>query len=185
MNPQLNLFFDTSQASFYKKNNQNFINALTVQQLPALQNLALLDIYLSGGNIVEPHWHPNAAELVYVVSGELIVSVLNPFTNMLMTYRLKPQQTVLIPMGWFHWDLAVADNTHFIAVFDNNAPQTVLGSSVLSKTPKEIFQLSYGVNGEQLSQVLSPIKGPVVIGPPAPARGGDGVQWRVGNAQRL
>ncbi|WP_068605198.1 cupin domain-containing protein [Paenibacillus swuensis] len=203
--PQLNLAYDMKNTVLFKKNDQNFIYALTKTQLPVLKDLALLDIYLSQGNIVEPHWHPNSAELVYVVKGEIVISVLNPNTKELLSYRLKAAQTVYIPMGWFHWQVAMEDNTQFLAVFDNSLPETVLESDVLLKTPKDVLQLAYGINGEELEQVLAPLTESVLIGPPVPQRteqleyleqraqdhyqpnyasaAGSHQQWRIGNYQ--
>ncbi|MCR8843576.1 cupin domain-containing protein [Paenibacillus sp. SC116] len=168
--PSLNLSFDLRSAPFYQKNDQNFILQQFQKQLPVMQNLGLLDIYLSRGNSVEAHWHPNAAELVYVIQGEAVVSILNPFTLQVLTYRVKPPQTVYIPMGWWHWEIALTDRTHLLAIFDNSAAQTVFGSDVLRKTPPEVFQIIYGVNAAQLAEVLKPITQTVIIGPPDAAQ---------------
>jgi quercetin dioxygenase-like cupin family protein len=192
--PSLNLFFDLKGATFFKQNEKNVIYELTAQQLPILQNLSMLDIYLSKGHIVEPHWHPNAAELVYVIHGEAIVSILNPFSLQVLTYRVEPSQVVYVPKGWWHWEIATTDHTHILAIFDKASPQVVFGSDVLMKTPKEVFQLAYGVNAEQLAQVLKPITETVVIGPPSPrcaksdtngnkAIPPGSIKWRIGKNQ--
>jgi oxalate decarboxylase/phosphoglucose isomerase-like protein (cupin superfamily) len=141
-----------------------------------MQNLGLLDIYLSKEHSVDAHWHPNAAELVYVVQGEATISILNPFTLQILSYRVKPPQTVYIPMGWWHWEIATMDHTHLLAIFDNSATQTVFGSDVLRKTPPEVFQKIYGMNAEQFAEVIKPIKETVVIGPPDSRD----IQWRIG-----
>jgi quercetin dioxygenase-like cupin family protein len=188
----LNLFYDMKNAPYFKQDPQNFIYQLNEKQLPVMQNLAMLDIYLSQGHTVEPHWHPNAAELVYVIHGEAIISVLNPFTSQLLTYRVTAPQVVYLPMGWWHWQIAMTDHTHLLAIFDNSAPQTVFGSDVLMKTPPEVFQLNYCVNGDKLAQVLEPIQQTVIIGPPYPgcvnpqattnaATALNSVQWRIGS----
>lgn len=187
-----NLSYDLNNTVFFKRDSSNFILPLTGQQLPALSNLGLLDIYLSKGHTVEPHWHPNAAELVYAIQGEFIVSVLNTYTMQLQTYRIKPPQVVFIPQGWWHWEIALTDHGHLLAIFDNSSFTTVFGAELLKKTPPGVFQLNYCINGEQLEQVLLPITEPVIIGPPpgctitaaaanekAPST--NSIQWRVGN----
>lgn len=174
--PSLNLSFDLSTAPLFQQNAQNFILQQFAKQLPVMQNLGLLDVYLSNGHSVEPHWHPNASELQYVVQGEVAVSILNPFSRQILSYRIKPTQTVYIPMGWWHWQTATMDNTHFVSVFDNNATQVVFGSDILRKTPPEVFQMIYGVNAAQLADVLKPIDQTVVIGPPASRD----IEWRIG-----
>jgi quercetin dioxygenase-like cupin family protein len=165
--PSLNLSFDLSAAPFFQQNTQNFILQQFDKQLPVMQNLGLLDIYLSRGHSIEAHWHPNAAELVYVVQGEAVISILNPLTLQILSYRVKRPQTVYVPKGWWHWQIAAQDHTHLLAIFDNSSVQTVYGSDILRKTPPEVFQLIYNVNAAQLAQVLKPIDQTVVIGPPS------------------
>lgn len=47
----------------------------------------------------EPHWHPNAWELDVVISGEVEVSIIDPDTSTLHTYRIKKGNVAFIPMG--------------------------------------------------------------------------------------
>ncbi|MFB5265226.1 cupin domain-containing protein [Paenibacillus enshidis] len=177
--PSLNLSFDLRAKPFFVQNPQNFILQQFAEQMPVMQNLSLLDIYLSKGHSVEAHWHPNAAELVYVIQGEADISVLNPFTLQILSYRVKPPQTVYIPMGWWHWEIATMDQTHLLAIFDNHAAQAVFGSDVLRRTPPEVFQKIYGVNAAWMAEVLKPINQTVVIGAPA----SQNIQGRIGTQQ--
>ncbi|MFO7343034.1 MAG: cupin domain-containing protein, partial [Bacillaceae bacterium] len=66
---QAQFTFDVNKSPLFKKDHKNYINVLGIQQLNTLENVSLLDIFLSAGNVVEPHYHPNAAELVYCISG--------------------------------------------------------------------------------------------------------------------
>jgi oxalate decarboxylase/phosphoglucose isomerase-like protein (cupin superfamily) len=160
-----NLFFDTRESVFFRRNAENIIFQVTGSQLPVMKKVGLDNIFLSRDHILEPHWHPNAAELDYVVSGEAIISVLDPFTPQLLTYRVKPRDVVFIPMNWWHWIIAVTEEAHVVAVYDNRKRQNMFGSDMLRKTPPEVFQLAYGVNAEELAKVLAPITKNVVIGP--------------------
>ena len=160
-----NLFFDTRKSVFFKRNAENIIFQVTSSQLPVLRNISLDNIFLSRGHILEPHWHPNAAELDYVVSGEAIISVLDPFTPQLLTYRVKPGDVVFIPINWWHWIISITEEAHVVALYDTKKRQNTFGSDVLRKTPPEVFQLAYGVNAEKLAKVLAPITETVVIGP--------------------
>ncbi|MDP4097404.1 cupin domain-containing protein [Paenibacillus sp. P96] len=175
--PSLNLSFDLNTALFFQQDAQNFILQQFANQVPVMQNLGLLDIYLSKGHSVEAHWHPNAAELVYAIQGEANISILNPFTLQVLSYRIQPPQTVYIPMGWWHWEIATMDQTHLLAIFDSHNAQVVFGSDVLRKTPPEVFQQIYGVNAAQMANVLKPIERTVVIGPPIPRD----IEWRIGS----
>jgi oxalate decarboxylase/phosphoglucose isomerase-like protein (cupin superfamily) len=160
-----NLFYDLRNSVFFRRDANNIIYEVNAAQLPVMKRLALRDLFLTKGHIREPHWHPNAAELDYVVSGEVIISVLDPFTPRMLTYHVKPGQVVFIPLNWWHWITAVSDEAHIVVIFNNAQPQNVEGSDVLRETPPEIFQQAYRVNAKQLAKVLDPITETVVIGP--------------------
>ena len=160
-----NLCFDSKKSVFFRRNAENIILQVTSLQLPIMKNIGLDNIFLSKDHILEPHWHPNAAELDYVVSGEAVISVLDPITPQLLTYRVKPGDVVFIPINWWHWMISITDEANIVAVYDNEHRQNVFGSDVLRKTPPEVFQLAYGVNAEQLAKILKPITQTVIIGP--------------------
>ncbi len=97
--PSTNFTYDLNKSNFFQKDGQNYINVLGMKQLNTLENTSLLDIYLSTGNVVEPHIHQNAAELVYCISGSAVVSLLNPFTNQILNLPIKPGQVANIPQA--------------------------------------------------------------------------------------
>ena len=128
---------DVNKNTFFKKDDQNFINILSINQLNTLENVSLLDIFLSTTNVIEPHYHQNAAQLVYCISGAAIVSILNPFTKELLNYPISPGQVANVPQGWWHYEIATVDNTHILAIFDAPIPEVILGSDILKLTPAE------------------------------------------------
>lgn len=165
-----NLFFNVRKNVFFRRSPGNVIFEVTSTQLPAMKGLGLTDLFLTKGHIREPHWHPNANELDYVVSGEVIISVLDPLTHRLITYHVKVGQVVFIPMNWWHWSTAVSDKAHVVEMFNNEQFQIAEGSDILRLTPPKVFKLAYNVNAKELAKVLRPIKETVVIGPPHPER---------------
>lgn len=60
-NPNVQFFFDLNRNRSITRNAQNYINRLGRDNLNTLGNVSLLDIYLSQGHAVEPHYHQNAA----------------------------------------------------------------------------------------------------------------------------
>ncbi|MDW2797590.1 cupin domain-containing protein [Clostridium boliviensis] len=163
--PSLQYAFDVNNSHLYVKDNQNFINILGKEQLNSLENTSLLDIYLSVSNIVEPHYHPNAAELVYCISGAAIVSILNQFTNELKNFPITPGQVVNIPRAWWHYEAATMNHTHLLAIFDAPNPQVILGSNILKFTPDEIMSETYCINEDQWKTITENIKPNTYIGP--------------------
>ncbi len=168
----------------FKKDSRNFINALSVMQLNTLGNVSLLDIYLSKSNVVEPHIHQNASELVYLISGSAVVSLVNPFTKKLVNIPVMPGQVANVPQGWWHYEIATSDDTHILAIFDAPVPEFIAGSDLLRLTPPEILAHTYCLNEEQIKAALAPIKETVVIGPPSDCSPADPRDFRKSTSQR-
>ncbi|MFD1135627.1 cupin domain-containing protein [Paenibacillus urinalis] len=165
--PDVQFFDDVNKNRFFTKDSGNYINVLGRTQLNTLGNASLLDITLTRGNVVEPHVHQNASELVYVVSGEAIVSFVNPFTKEVLNFTAGPGQSVLVPQGWIHWEVASQDNTKIIAIFDAPEPLFIGISDFLRLAPTNTIAHTYCLDEAMLKQTLAPIKDTTVIGPPA------------------
>jgi len=165
--PTTQFTYDLSNNLFFKKDNQNYINSLSIRQLNTLGNYSLLDIFLSTGNVIEPHTHQNASELVYCITGAAVVSIVNPFTKELLNFPIQPGQVANVPQGWWHYEVASVDNTHLLAVFDAPVPEFIAGSDLLRLTPASVFAHTYCLNEAKVKDTLAPITNTVVIGPPS------------------
>lgn len=164
--PSAQFTFDLNKSTFFKKNAQNYINILGIEQLNTLENISLLDIFLSTNNVIEPHYHQNAAELVYCISGAATVSLLNPFTKQIQNYPITPGQVANIPQGWWHYEIATVDNTHLLAIFDAPTPEVILGSDLLKLTPSTVMAHTYCMDKQQFEQAIAPVVPSTLIGPP-------------------
>src|SRR5699024_11007766 len=102
----------------FKKNEENYVYELGIEQLNTIGNMTLLDIYLSGGNVFEAHYHQNASELVYCITGSAVVSMINPDSDEMIHIDITPREVASIPQGWWHYISATADNTHLLSTFD-------------------------------------------------------------------
>ncbi|MEI5905557.1 cupin domain-containing protein [Bacillus spongiae] len=164
-----NLFFDIEKSILFERNPENIAFLLSSTQMPAMIGGSIADLRLSKGFIREPHWHTNAWELVYLISGAATVSVLDPTTNKRQTLKLaKRGETVFIPMGYWHWIVADEDNTNLLLFFNNDQIQTQEGSTMLTRTPLEVYENAYNINPKKMEKALKPIEGTegVIIGPP-------------------
>lgn len=163
--PGLQLAADSSRVLNYKRDPQNYITQLFGQQLPAIQN-GFFNVHMTKGIIVQPHWHTNATEMVFVISGEVITSVFDPFTQKLISYKIQPGQVSIFPKGWFHWIITESEHVHLLTIFDVPTPDIVYGSDFLRFTPKEVMHRAYCVNEEAYARAVAPIKESVILGPP-------------------
>ncbi|MCT2134628.1 cupin domain-containing protein [Oceanobacillus kimchii] len=165
-NPNRQYFLDVNQERLFTRNDNNYINRLGRDVLDTLGDVSMLDIYLSNGRVVEPHYHPNAAELVYCITGSVVVSFINPFTNERKDITITPGEVANIPKGWWHWEEASEDQTHLLAIFDAPYPQYILGSDILTKTPVEVMAHTYCLDPDTFSEAIAPIGNQsIVIGP--------------------
>jgi quercetin dioxygenase-like cupin family protein len=163
--PSTQFTFDLTNNPLFIKDNRNYINIMGIQQLNTLENVSLLDIFLSTNNVVEPHYHQNAAELVYCISGSATVSILNPFTKQILNFTITPGQVANVPQGWWHYELALVDNTHLLAIFNAPTPEVILGSDILKFTPSNIMAHTYCLDENKWKQTIAPIKPSTYIGP--------------------
>ncbi|WP_052339983.1 cupin domain-containing protein [Gorillibacterium massiliense] len=158
--------FDLANDLYFRKDADNYINRLSIKDLNTLGNVSLLDIYLSKSNVVEPHIHPNAAELVYCIAGESVVSLINPFSNQLLNFTIKPGQVANVPQAWWHYEIASVDDTHLLAIFDAPVPEAIFGSDILRLTPPNVWAHTYCLDEAAVKSTLAPITGTTIIGPP-------------------
>lgn len=164
--PNVQFKYDLKNNPFFVKDSQNLINLLSVKELNTLGKVSLLDIFLSKSNVVEPHTHQNASELVYCISGSALVSIINPFTKQLLNIPIKPGQVANVPQGWWHYEIARVDNIYLLAIFDAPIPQFIGGSDVLRLTPPEVLAHTYGLQESLVREALAPITHTTFIGPP-------------------
>jgi quercetin dioxygenase-like cupin family protein len=164
--PTTQYTFDVNKSTLFNKDNQNFINILGIKQLNTLDNVSLLDIFLSANNVVEPHYHQNAAELVYCISGAVTVSILNPFTKQLQNYTITPGQVANVPQGWWHYEIATVDHTHILAIFNAPTPEVILGSDILKFTPANVMAHTYCIDEKVWKKAVAPVQPSTYIGPP-------------------
>ena len=161
----MSLLLNEDKSTLFKKDNRNYINVLGVEQLNTLENVSLLDIFLSKDNVIEPHYHQNAGELIYCIAGAAIVSILNPFTKKLQNYPIKPGQVANVPQGWWHYEVATEDDTHLLAIFDAPTPEVILGSDILRFTPSNIMAHTYCLDENLWKKAIAPVVPSTYIGP--------------------
>ncbi|WP_430786830.1 cupin domain-containing protein [Virgibacillus flavescens] len=163
--PSAQFAFNLNNSPLFIKDQQNYINIMGVQQLNTLQNTSLLDIFLSSGNVVEPHYHQNAAELVYCICGAAVVSMLNPFTKEILNFSITPGKVANVPQGWWHYETAMEDNTHLLAIFDADTPEVILGSDILHFTPANVMAHTYCMDEKMWEKTTAPVQPSTYIGP--------------------
>lgn len=91
-----------------------------------LQGLSVFVLDLEPRGIIEPHTHPNAGELNYVIEGKVRFTILGP-KNEIETNEMKKGQVFFVPAGYFHY-LENSDNSNrgtVASFFSNESPQFI------------------------------------------------------------
>jgi oxalate decarboxylase/phosphoglucose isomerase-like protein (cupin superfamily) len=83
------------------------------------QNAAMALVVLKKGGIREPHWHPDAWEFDYCISGKARMSVVGP-NDEWQSFKVEPGQIVFVPQGYFHYFENIGEeDLRFLIVFNN------------------------------------------------------------------
>ncbi|WP_342251086.1 cupin domain-containing protein [Sphingomonas sp. OTU376] len=99
------------------------VRRITADEFPMLRRMAIKRLVLAPGAIREPHWHANADELAYCLSGELLVSVLDT-ADVFGRFTISAGEMFHIATGSLHTIESVGDNdAELIILFSNERPE--------------------------------------------------------------
>lgn len=104
---------------------------------PILKGITLYDLRLNVGGLREPHWHPNAAELDYVVSGKARMLIMSP-DGVKNVFEVGKGDVVYIPAAYYHYIENIGDeNLHFAVFFNHESPEDIgISGSMGAFTPE-------------------------------------------------
>jgi oxalate decarboxylase len=114
---------------------------------PILNGLACYSLRLKPNGIREPHWHPNAAELDYVIEGRARMTILSPGGSV-DTFEVSPGQIVFIPPAYFHYieNPDSINNMHFAVFFGHEKPEDIGISGALSAYSNEVLAAVFNLD---------------------------------------
>ncbi len=104
-----------------------------------LDGLAMYSLRIGGDGVREPHWHPNAAELNYVITGRVRLTIVSPGGEV-ETVDLDPGDISYIPKAYFHHIENLGTEEARLAVFfDHEQPQDNGISAALGAYPPTLL----------------------------------------------
>lgn len=107
------------------------------KNLSLLQGLGILGFGLNPGGVVEPHWHTNAGELVYIVKGKTRITILAP-DGSVEVLAVNGGQGAFAPASHFHnIENIGGDEVEVIAFFSHAEPDYIGIGEVLSSFSNE------------------------------------------------
>jgi oxalate decarboxylase len=145
----------------------------TVAEFPVSQKLAGVLMQLAPGGLRELHWHANAAEWAYVLSGRCRVTTIDPQGRSEIA-DFNPGDVWYFPRGHGHSIQGLGpEDCLFILVFDNGYFSEFGTFSItdwVSRTPPDVLQKNFGVPAQAFANFpkreVYIVKGPVP--PPLP-----------------
>lgn len=132
--------------------------------LPVLDGLGILGFGLNPKGVVEPHWHTNAGELVYIVKGTTRITVLGP-DGKVEALEVKGGQGAFAPASHFHNIENIGnDNVEVIAYFSHAEPDFIGIGEVIGSYSNDVLASLFNVAPNYFDQFKKPT-GPLVIVP--------------------
>jgi oxalate decarboxylase len=130
-----------------------------VNTFPALQGISAYLLTLDPGGVRIPHWHPDAAEMQYLISGSQVqVGLIStaskengPGTDVSYTLQ-EPGWVGYIPQGWFHYiQNTGTEPAQMLILFNNQAPNDLdvswalgIGGQAGMQVMEQVFRIPLG-----------------------------------------
>ena len=117
-------------------------------------NLSLFSLIVKPNGIREPHWHPNASELGYVLDGLARLIVLNPGGSV-DTFEVGPGDIYFVPTGFFHYieNLDSNKSMHFAIFFGSDTPGDIGISGSLSAYSNEVLGAAFNLDSSYFNKL--------------------------------
>ncbi|GAA1021023.1 MULTISPECIES: cupin domain-containing protein [Amycolatopsis] len=127
-------------------------------------------VHLDPGGVREPHWHPSAWELNYIISGKADWSILGTHEDGSYhneVFSAKAGELVFAPQGFFHYfaNSSTTEGLDVLVMFNTSTgePNDDIGIvGTLNSLPREILAASFGVPVSAFAAIPKDLK-PVVI----------------------
>jgi oxalate decarboxylase len=119
-----------------------------------LSGLACYLLTLKPKGIREPHWHPNAAELDYVISGRARMTIFSP-GDKVNTFEVGPNEIVFVPPAYFHYIENVNSNEdmQFAVFFNHEMPEDIGISGAFGAYSNEVLGSMFGLDSKILDSL--------------------------------
>lgn len=152
------------------------IHTLGPQEIPTLDGVTVWPLHGHPRSLREPHWHPNASELNYCISGSAQIGLTSP-SGKEQTFTMGEGDIAFLPTNWFHYIASISDEPlEFLVFFSDPQPQHIDLSQTVGAFPPAIFAASFGIDPKIIAAL--PNRGDILLagtsgaGTPTPQAGG-------------
>ncbi len=156
--------FDVADSKKIIQTKGGYVQAALKGNLPILEGLGILGFGLTVKGIVEPHWHTNAGELIYIIKGKTRITVVSPDGHAEIL-EVKGGQGAFAPASHFHNIENIGnDEVEVIAFFSDSNPDFIGIGEVVGSYSNEILGSVFNVPADYFDTLKKP-SGPLVIVP--------------------
>jgi oxalate decarboxylase len=112
---------------------------------PILRDIAMFSVTITDQGMREPHWHPETAEMGYVLEGQGRMTILDP-DGSADTFTIGAGDTYFIPKAYPHHIENVGRGPlHLLIFFDQVSPGDVGYRSLINMYPRDLLSATLGV----------------------------------------
>lgn len=139
------------------------LRTATVENIPGLKDMAIFSEVVNPGAVRELHWHPNAHELSYILSGEGTIGVMPP-EGKLLAFPISTGSVSFAPAGYPHYIVNTGpEPLRLVLAFSHENPQRLDWSVALPMVPTSLVAETFGVSAAAVPLLSS--RGDVSIVP--------------------
>ena len=119
---------------------------MNADNFPILAGMGAALLRLRKGGVREPHWHRNAAELSYCITGNTRMTIYSSNARQ-DTFTITPGQLTFVPKGYWH-DVENIGNEEakFIVVYNSERPEDLGISGSVGSMPTQVLDRIFGIN---------------------------------------
>jgi oxalate decarboxylase len=123
------------------------------KEFPIQTTLTAVLQYLEPGSLRELHWHPNADEWQYYLSGRSRVTIFGAHGRV-RTEEFGPGQICFIQQGFGHYVEQVGnDPTKFVILFNSPVFEEISISKWLAGNPASLLADNFGISKEEVARL--------------------------------
>jgi oxalate decarboxylase len=136
-----------------EENDFGSMRRITVDNLPILRRLSIKRVLINPGGMRTPHWHANANELTYCVSGTSLVSVLDNGSRF-ASFVVGPGDMFHIDSGALHHIENIGDDVaEFVLAFSHERPEDFGLSAAFGAMTDSVLGNTYDLDSSDFSVI--------------------------------
>jgi len=145
-------------------NNFGLVRVARKDTWPALRSLGMYSLNMHGSGMREPHWHPETAEMGYVVEGRARMTIKYP-DNEIATYTLQAGDIYFIPRAYpHHIENLIDGEMRFLIFFDTPNVQDIGFTGAIPGFPNRIIGPTLGIEDAQMPEIPTLPSDELIVG---------------------